>query len=189
MEASAHMVQFQAARQALAYARTVDEIKEVRDKAEAIRMYLRQAGESLEMQNDAAEIKLRAERRMGQMLRDYSDSGVIGKGKKSVTLTDLGVEENQSRRYQKIASLEEDDFDSFLQSLRDERKEITSAVVLRHASEPKPDPAAWTLTDATIELKKRLRIVLEKWPQSYVETMGHQLVSIGNEILETGELA
>ena len=44
---------------AIEEARTIDEIKDIRDKAEALRLYAKQAGESLEMQNSVAEIKLR----------------------------------------------------------------------------------------------------------------------------------
>ncbi len=62
---STALVWFDQARQALAKAKTVDEVKEIRDKAEALRIYTRQAGEGLEMQNWCAEIKLRAERRAG----------------------------------------------------------------------------------------------------------------------------
>jgi uncharacterized protein YceH (UPF0502 family) len=35
-----------------------------------LRVYLRQAGESLEMQNWCAEIKIRAERRAGELLQE-----------------------------------------------------------------------------------------------------------------------
>jgi len=46
-------------------ATSVDEVKQIRDKAEAMRVYARQAQYTLEMQNMCAEIKLRAERRLG----------------------------------------------------------------------------------------------------------------------------
>jgi hypothetical protein len=198
MEASTHMVQFQAARQALAHARTVDEIKDVRDKAEAIRMYLRQAGESLEMQNDAAEIKLRAERRMGEMLGEMGLHGGDRKSKShdaNLKLKDLDIKPDQSSRYQRIASVPEESFEFFLQHLRNGRKEITSAAALRFASstvsevESPTEPEAWSLFDGTEELKRRLRIILEKWPAEYIDSLGHQLKSLGEEILETGELA
>ena len=64
------LVQFDAARQALALATSIDEVKEIRDKAEALRAYVRQQGEGLEMQNQCAEIKLRAERRAGEILSE-----------------------------------------------------------------------------------------------------------------------
>lgn len=49
--------------QAIQKAASVDEAKGIRDKAEALRIYAKQSGQSLEVQNKCAEIKLRAERR------------------------------------------------------------------------------------------------------------------------------
>jgi len=52
----------------LAEARSFDEVKVVVDLAEAARVYARQARLGLEAQNDAAEVRLRAERRAGELL-------------------------------------------------------------------------------------------------------------------------
>ncbi len=52
----------------LAEARSLDEVKVVVDLAEAARVYARQARLGLEAQNDAAELRLRAERRAGELL-------------------------------------------------------------------------------------------------------------------------
>ena len=41
------------------------EIKEIHDNAEVPRLYVRKAGESLTLQNQYAEVKIRAERRCG----------------------------------------------------------------------------------------------------------------------------
>jgi len=57
------LVRFNAARQALMEARSIDEVKDARDKAEALRLYSIQQRDGLEMQNDIAEIKIRGERR------------------------------------------------------------------------------------------------------------------------------
>src|SRR3990167_3377896 len=64
------IVHFSNAYQELMLARDVDEVKAVRDKAAALQLYARQQGESLEMQNAIAEIKLRAERRAGELLAE-----------------------------------------------------------------------------------------------------------------------
>jgi hypothetical protein len=48
------------------YATTyIGEIKEIHDNAEAPRLYVRKAGESLTLQNQYAEVKTRGERRCG----------------------------------------------------------------------------------------------------------------------------
>jgi len=45
------LAHFRKAKRELALVTRIDEIKEIRDKAEALRAYSKQAGESLEMQN------------------------------------------------------------------------------------------------------------------------------------------
>ena len=57
------LAHFRKAKRELALVTRIDEVKEIRDKAEALRAYSKRAGESLEMQNNCAEIKIRAERR------------------------------------------------------------------------------------------------------------------------------
>lgn len=57
-------------------------VKRVRDQAEAIRLYVKKQKMGLEMQNSAAEIKLRAERRAGEMLKS-ADKHTGGRPKKN----------------------------------------------------------------------------------------------------------
>jgi hypothetical protein len=52
----------------LAEVHRVDEVEAIHDLAEAARVYARQARLGLETQNESAEIKLRAERRLGELL-------------------------------------------------------------------------------------------------------------------------
>ena len=52
----------------------MDEAKKIRDKAEAVRTYAKLAGD-LDMQNMAAEIRIRAERRAGELLVGMQTSG------------------------------------------------------------------------------------------------------------------
>jgi hypothetical protein len=63
------------------------------------------------MQNWCAEIKIRAERRAGELLKD---DPAYGRGKKSLTMSDLGIDHNQATRWQTIASLPEPDFEAHL---------------------------------------------------------------------------
>ncbi|MCI0352967.1 MAG: hypothetical protein L0Z53_26395, partial [Acidobacteriales bacterium] len=110
---SVTLAHFNQARSALERARTIDEVKDIRDKAEALRLYTRQAGESLEMQNICAEIKLRAERRAGELLREMEKNkgaqgnphgqGVRFHDESTQTLADVGINYSQSSRWQTIA--------------------------------------------------------------------------------------
>ena len=61
------LIKYDAACRAIAAARTADEAKGIRDRAEAMRAYARQA-RNKQLEVDAAEIRIRAERRLGQIL-------------------------------------------------------------------------------------------------------------------------
>ncbi len=71
----------------------------------------------LEMQNNAAEIKLRAERRAGEMLKRMEKAkGAAKKGWKTrshdvTALSEVGVTKMQSSRWQSIAALPKKDFE------------------------------------------------------------------------------
>lgn len=122
------LVRFEAARTALAEARSVDEVKDVRDKAEALRLYMKQAGHGLEMQNDVAEIKLRAERRAGELLGEMDLRTGFHDG--TLPLPD-GIDKMQSHRWQREASVPEERFEQYLAETREEGKELTSVGLLR----------------------------------------------------------
>ena len=100
------LVKLDAARRALAEASTLQEIKDIRDQAEAIKAYVKAAGYSLEIQNQAAETKLRAERKGGELLKQMEkNKGGLLRGcivqprENTPKLKDLGIEKDQSVRW------------------------------------------------------------------------------------------
>ena len=141
------LAHFRKAKRELALVTRIDEVKEIRDKAEALRVYSQRAGESLEMQNNCAEIKIRAERRAGELLQeiDKSRGGRPTKTSNMMlqvsgpTLMELGVSRMQSSRWQTIANIPERMFERHVKETRaraetgDARAELTTVGVLKLA--------------------------------------------------------
>lgn len=128
------------ARRALASAQTLEDVLGIRDQAKALEACLKIVGESLEAANDAAEVKLRAERKAGEMLAEMNDA----RGRNQYTpkdadivsgssLEELGVSEQQSSRWQREAAVDDKTFESYLASCRESQREITQAGLLNIA--------------------------------------------------------
>jgi hypothetical protein len=121
---------------ALARATSVEEIKVIRDKAEAVRKYAQNASLGLDLQNRAAEVKLQAERQAGSLL---SELGLRGGDRRSknhrerLKLGDLGISRNQSTRWQLQARVPEIVFREYVQQTCANGKELTSANLMRFA--------------------------------------------------------
>ena len=140
------LIRYDAARKAIASAYRVDEAKKIRDKAEAVRTYAKLAGD-LEMQNMAAEIRIRAERRAGQLLSDMEKNpGTRGEGRprKDGTkftrssrttayppkLEDIGITKDQSSKWQRLALLvDEGTFEKALAQAREKNGELTNEAI------------------------------------------------------------
>lgn len=133
-------------RQAIVEAKSIDDVMDIRDKAEALRHYLKQVGEGLENQNMIAEIKLRAERKAGKLLKDmtkakggqpYQEKTSTGDTMSPVepppTLADIGISKKQSSRLQAVATLPEEIFETHIAETKDAKTELTSASVLEKA--------------------------------------------------------
>lgn len=142
------LVHFTQARQALQKAKSIDEVKAVRDTAERLRLYLRQTNESLEMQNDAAEIGLRAERRAGEMLKEGAESGdrrgAVGNNRKfesqdvtqiPPTLNEIGITKMQSSRWQAMASIPEEEFENAIGQAKIAGQELTRTMLHKVAKD------------------------------------------------------
>lgn len=134
----------------LAQVSAVDVAKDIRDKAEALRQYMKQAGDGLQAQNYAAEIKLRAERRGGELLRelerapgartDVQPHSTMEQGSEyRAALTDNNIAPVTAHRWQAIASIPEDQFDEVISGTlaSDEYAELTTNLMLRKAQEIK----------------------------------------------------
>jgi hypothetical protein len=117
------LVEPKATRRAIQEAYEVDEVKDIRDKALALEIYARQA-KNVDVERDAGEIRLRAERRAGQLLKEIekakagrppdnpSDDARDYRG--APTLKERGISYDQSSRWQKLADVPEEQFEAGL---------------------------------------------------------------------------
>lgn len=116
------------AKQYLAQAFDFSDIRSIRDKAEAIRQYAKAQGEGLAIQNKAAEVKIRAERRAGELLSDAVSAGNPQLSQSgTIALKDVGISRNQSSRWQQEASVPDERFEQYVKEMNESARELTSS--------------------------------------------------------------
>lgn len=137
----------------------VDEVKDIRDKAAALEAYYRQA-RNLEAEREAANVRLRAERRAGELLKELARADApnpAGKNQHEVTsndrtqaqspyaaaLADTGMSRQTAHRYQQLADMPRGDFEAALAS---PEKPSTNGIIrtIREPQKPRvSDDALW----------------------------------------------
>lgn len=135
------LIRYDAACRALAEAKAIDEVKEIVDKASALKLYARQA-KNRELEIDAAEIRMRAERRLGEMLQDSPKNvGARGIGVSAIPkwndtppkLSDLGIDPKLSMRAQKVAAIPVEKFEGLIGEWRErvnsENERVTATLM------------------------------------------------------------
>ena len=143
------LTKYDAARYALSVAVEVDEVKDIRDKAEAMAAYARQAKDT-ELVQWATEIKVRAERRAGQMLAEMPKAKgeilrgntMVPRGNEAKTLADIGITKNESSRWQKLAAVTDTQFEEAVAAAKEVAGEVTTAAMLRAAKACEPPKPA-----------------------------------------------
>ena len=109
-----NLVKYDAMCRAIEAAHAVDEVKDIRDRAVALEHYARQA-QNTDAERHAAEIRLRAERKVGQLLAamnkatgggdHMSDQRYPGATTAPPTLKELGISTIQSSTWQKLGAM------------------------------------------------------------------------------------
>ena len=182
------LIRYDAARKAIAAAHRVDEAKKIRDKAEAVRTYAKLAGD-LDMQNMAAEIRIRAERRAGQLLSDMEKNpGTRGEGRprkdgtkirRSVgptayrpTLDEIGISKDQSSKWQRLALLvDESTFEKALVQAREKNGELTNSALLREIREIVTPTEVLTDPDVNVVASELIRDIESPSRKEKMETV------------------
>ena len=103
---------------AIAECTRIDHVQEIKSKARAMEVYAHQI-QNTEAERGCVIVRLRAERRMGQLLKEMGRNGeraAAEKGRPSKvsdapTLPDLGITRDQSSQYQKLADIPEEEFE------------------------------------------------------------------------------
>ena len=142
------LIALSAARRAIAEARDIDDLKHVRDRSEALCRYAKARGDSLALQNEAAEVKLRAERRAGELLREIERStggrpsknaGRAGPGFRAA-LRQADITASTAKRWQREAMVPAAGFERFLSQTKAAGQDITAAALLRLARHVQRSP-------------------------------------------------
>ena len=137
------------ASRAIASVRTIDEVRDLRDKAEAVKAYARKARLGREILIEASVIKARAERRLGEMLQETplanaapgnQHTGPLPPKSDACTLESLGLTKSDSSRLQRIAQLSDETFEQHVGQAVARDKEVTTAGLLRLAKEHSIQP-------------------------------------------------
>jgi phage N-6-adenine-methyltransferase len=158
------LAQYDTACRALAAAKTTDEVKDIRDRAEAMRAYARQA-KNRQLEVDAAEIRIRAERRLGELIQAQKETTGLATGAAGIgrpesavpeeyrtqppTLAEAGIDKKLSSRAQRLAAVPEAKFEGLMADWRDrvaqETERVTTALIGggRGAHALGPGPVEW----------------------------------------------
>lgn len=132
------LVRYDAACRAIAEAKAVDEVIKIRDHAEALRAYAKQA-KNKQLEVDAAEIRIRAERRVGELITAQRETVGLAQGKRTdlgpertqvdkPTLADAGIDKHLADRARKLAAVSAVEFDGMVGEWRERVQKETERV-------------------------------------------------------------
>jgi len=135
------LVQYEQACNALQICATVDEAKDILDKVSSLQAYAKQTNNN-EMEAWLSWIKLRARRRIGEITRELEKaprggSGGTSKnpsGGKKETLKQAGLSTSVANRCEKVAEIDESEFEAVIREAKDKGKPITYADVEKKVS-------------------------------------------------------
>ena len=131
------LAQLEAAKTAIERATTIDEANEYRNQAEVLEVYYLRVESSTILADRCNEIKLRAERKIGEMLRQLDLSPGPSNGQ---SLGDMDISRNQSSKWQRLATIPDETWEEAIQEGPSEAALLRLAKALEKAQEEPPAP-------------------------------------------------
>ena len=123
------------ARQLLELADSPQEVKRVAEFAEAMRHVAKQAKLGLEAQNEAAEMKIHAQIKGGEMLAGMVSRGNFKKSSRSTfQLDEIGVSKYESSTWQKLSAGDHAKIQAKIDEIRTDGHELTTAAILKYVA-------------------------------------------------------
>lgn len=179
------LVKYEAMRQAIIEAHSVDELVEIRNRAEAFRVYAKQSKLGKQDVNRVTEIKLRAERRAGELLIEMKTAQGKRNDKLSATVAESselrealdhlsanGTSERTAYYWQDIAALPEDSFEQAITEGGTGESELTTTKVLKAAKKHKRQKKAEKMAESPLPTAK-YRIWYADPPWKYNDSGDH----------------
>lgn len=141
------MMRHNAMKQALLECQAVDEVKELRDQAIAMETYAKQAMD-LEAERIAIDIRIRAERRAGDMMRvmqrtdhNHGNQHVakdqrepLPKSEYAQAKSDSGISDTQAKRWQQLSKIPDEEFEGAMMG----RDKITTSGLIEANKKTQP---------------------------------------------------
>jgi N6-adenosine-specific RNA methylase IME4 len=179
------LIKYDAARKALAEARRVDEVKTIRDKAVAVAAYAKQAKDT-QLIDHATDIRLRAERRAGELLLAMEkNKGARGGGKKDAPrgrlkqprdvtpkLAEIGISKSQSANWQRLAKLPEKDFENKVGAAKRKAVNALDGTAKRDRQEMRAEDERRVAALAPIAGKFRALVIDPPWDYEWLSVAG-----------------
>jgi N6-adenosine-specific RNA methylase IME4 len=129
------LIKYDRACRAIAEAKLADEVLDIRDRAIAIKAYARQA-KNKGLEADAFEIRIRAERRLGEMMAQQpkapagNPNWVSKKPDSPATLAEVGIDKNLAHRARTLAAMSGNDFTLFVDEGREQVQRSVERAVM-----------------------------------------------------------
>lgn len=145
-------------RRLLLAAKCIGDVMSVRDQAKAVQRMTKGVQAARESHNECGQLVIECTARVGEELskmekaRGGAERGVGRRGKQNavadsdrivaapITLAELGIDKSEASRAQKIASIPRERLQAHFEEVKQSGGEITTAGVLRLASEAAPKP-------------------------------------------------